>query len=349
MYKGGNFFELIFISSIIGLLSYSVLLQAPRMSVLRDYRSRLGLSYLDKTFRIKGTYSMKKLALISLITATALLNGCSMLHHHKKDLSPQPVNPDDSFAMQILKAGSNPLGFNIKDAEVDKDNYYSSITTPSLVGLGLLDNGLKGGLSGLGWGMLLDDEDSISRDDVHLIAWVPVDSLEALSQEELQQHIFEVVYKPLLDDFINSKENKHSKYPTKFLKYENGIYWVTGGACIGPFDVDKKNLSRECALISNPSIKLVRYATTEVGTPFEPEVKAKRYIVVSADSPYFKTMLLLPHIKSKRVFAYVPAYKYSTQKEALLKVGGKVMTPYISKQPYVLRNNKHNYFIKIKK
>lgn len=287
---------------------------------------------------------MKKLFVPAMAALALALTGCAS-KPAQIDPTPLPLNSTDSVAMQTLKSGFVNVPFDIDDAVVSSDAYQSKIGYGTSAGLGFLAHGGIGAIGGLGMAAIINAGGDPSSDWLHYIAWVPADNIDINDRAAIDEYLKTNYMKPAADAFIASDFNKNMDHPTEFVSYQNGTYKVKGGAC-WPIMHGKEKYG-ECTLFYGNVVGVVRYATPESGLPFEPEVKAKRYIVVRYSDANLNTAVMLPYLKSNMVSVYVPAMGYKAEHLNRFAPQDK---PIVSKDaPFVLNNGDMNFFIKVKK
>lgn len=286
-----------------------------------------------------------KNVLISAVAALSItMTGCAS----NKQIDPTPVKLDktDSFAMQVLKSGFDYVPFDIDDAEVAEDAYSNKVGYGASAGLGFLARGGIGALSGLGMSAIINAGGDIRKDYVHYIAWVPADNIDITDHAAINEYILLNYMKPAMDKFIASEHNKQMDHPTEFVSYAEGEYRVKGSSCWPVMHGSEK--FEECQMFWTQNIAPIRYADSSAGLPFEPEVKANRYIVVRLTDAFYGSVAALPYLNSNMVYAYVPAFGYKAEHLNRFAPADK---PLVSNQvPFIAgKNSEANFFIKLKK
>ena len=282
---------------------------------------------------------MKNVITASIISAGMFLTGCKSTP--PSDPSPLTLNAKDSFAMQVLKSGFDYVPFDIEDAEVPEDAYQNALDYGTSAGLGFLSGGLSGSLSGLGMAAFLNAGDNPQKGYIQYIAWVPADNIDIKDQSAIDSYIKKHYLKPALDSYIASKHNQNLERPAEFLSDAGGTFRVKGEMCyavkIGNPEYDG------CQIFWTQNTQPIRYATIDKGTPFTPSIKAKRYIVAKITDARFRSAVLLPHIKTDMMYAYVPTKTYEVE-----QINRLVAEPVIHREiPYIAGNKpKVSLFIK---
>lgn len=283
---------------------------------------------------------MKKIQIPVVALISLLLTGCS---NKPIDTTPIQLNKDESFAMQVLKSGFNTLPFNIPDAKLPESGYYDTLSYKAIHTLGLLANSGVGGLSSLG----LVASGGIEKDLIHYVAWVPADNIEITESDTINDYIYQHYLRPAVNAFVTSDFNLKMQHPTKLVNNNSKEIKVTGSAC-WPIAVADETDS-ECEIFTRENIAAVRYASVESGLPFEPTVKANRYIVVRITGN-FKSIGAIQHINSNMIYAYIPAIGDTTKLDRLNRFS-PTNNPIVSENlAYVIgADRKVNYFAKIQK
>ncbi|HHY0525241.1 TPA: hypothetical protein ACVU4L_001896 [Vibrio parahaemolyticus] len=286
---------------------------------------------------------MKKLFVPAMAALTLALSGCAS--NKAIDPTPLQLNTSDSVAMQTLKSGYDYVPFDIKDAVVAKDVYDNKVGYGASAGLGFLAGGGIGALGGLGMAAIINAGGNVQADFIQIIAWVPADNIDITNKAALDDYLKTNYLKPAADTFIASDFNKQMEHPTEFVSYKDGSYRVKGGACWPVMHGDAKY--GECNLFPKYSVDVVRYATKESGIPFNPDVKADRYIIVRLTDGLLNTATFLPFIETNMVSAYVPAMSYKAEHLNRFSPSDK---PLVSQDtPFVIRKGVPNFFVKVQK
>ncbi|MDW2323229.1 hypothetical protein R7127_23465 [Vibrio sp. 1159] len=285
---------------------------------------------------------MKKLFVPAMAALTLALSGCAS--NKAIDPTPLQLNTSDSVAMQSLKSGFDYVPFDIKDAVVAQDVYDNKIGYGTSAGLGFLAHGGIGALGGLGMAAIINAGGNVQADFIQIIAWIPADNIDITNKAALDDYLKTNYLKPAADTFIASDFNKQMEHPTEFVSYKDGSYRVKGGACWPVMLGDAKY--GECNLFPKYSVDVVRYATEQSGIPFNPDIKADRYIIVRLTDGLLNTATFLPFIKTNMVSAYVPAMGYKAEHLNRFSPSDK---PLVSQDtPFVIRKGNPNFFVKVK-
>lgn len=272
---------------------------------------------------------MKKLFTASVIATSLFLSGCMSAPKAPSDPSPIVLKPNDSFAMKVLKSGYDYVPFDIKDTKVPENAYQNTLNYGTSAGLGLLSGGLSGSLSGLGMAALMNLGGHPHKDYIHYIAWVPADNIDIKDTAAIDAYVKKNYLKPALDSYIASDYNQSLERPAEFLEDAEGIFRVKGELCFPV--MHGKDEYDGCQMFWKLGITPVRYATEKIGMPFTPSIKAKRYIVARITDARYRSAVLLGHIKTNMMYAFVPKLGYQAE-----QINRLVAKPVISeKVPYV--------------
>lgn len=253
--------------------------------------------------------TMIKLLRTTIATAAILaLSGCATTPI-EYDLTPKAVNENDSFAMQVLKSSYNPgLVFDLKDTELPEDAYQNVLNYSTSSAVGLVAGGALGALKGLGWAALFNSTSHPQLDYIHYIAYIPADDIDITDVDAINTYIKKNYIYPALESYIASDENKKLERPVEILDYANGEFQIKGEAChavqLGTPEYDG------CQMFWNQNTFYIRYATAETGLPFTPSIKANKYIVARIMEPRLRSSILLKHIKTDMMYAFVPGLGY---------------------------------------
>ncbi|EPR7484011.1 hypothetical protein ACU8KO_002636 [Vibrio alginolyticus] len=252
---------------------------------------------------------MKKILTSTIIAASMALTGCASTA--PSDPSPLVLNKDDSFALQVLKSGFDYVPFDIEDTEVPADAYQNAVGYGTSAGLGFLSGGGIGALGGLGMAAIINAGGNPQQDYIQYVAWVPADNLDISNKEGIDAYIKENYFKPALNSYIASEHNQKLDRPAEFLSESNGTFKVKGEVCY-PVEIGKPEYDG-CQMFWTQNTLPVRYATAEEGLPFEPSVKAEKYIVVRITDARYRSAVLLPFLQTDMMYAYVPALGYKAE------------------------------------
>lgn len=255
---------------------------------------------------------MIKFLRATIASATILaLSGCAT-SPKEIDLTPKAVNASDSFAMQVLKSSYNPgLVFDMKDTELPEDAYQNVLDYGTSSTIGLMAGGALGALKGLGWAALFNSSSHPHLDYIHYIAYVPADDIDITDYDAINSYIKKNYLYPALESYVASEENKKLERPVEILDYANGEFNIKGEACY-PLQYGTPNYE-SCQIFWNQNTFSIRYATAETGLPFKPSVKANRYIVARIVDLRLGSSILLKHIKTDMMYAFVPALSYRAE------------------------------------
>lgn len=252
---------------------------------------------------------MIKFLRTTIATAAILaLSGCATTPI-EYDLTPKAVNENDSFAMQVLKSSYNPgLVFDLKDTELPEDAYQNVLNYSTSSAIGLMAGGALGALKGLGWAALFNSTSHPQLDYIHYIAYIPADDIDITDVDAINTYIKKNYIYPALESYIASDENKKLERPVEILDYANGEFQIKGEACHA---VQHGTPEYEgCQMFWNQNTFYIRYATAETGLPFTPSIKANKYIVARIMEPRLRSSILLKHIKTDMMYAFVPGLGY---------------------------------------
>ncbi len=255
---------------------------------------------------------MIKLLRTTIASAAILaLSGCAT-SPKEYDFTPKAVNASDSFAMQVLKSSYNPgLLFDMKDTELPEDAYQNVLDYGTSSAVGLVAGGALGALKGLGWAALFNAPSHPHLDYIHYIAYVPADDIDITDYDAINSYIKKNYLYPALESYVASDENKKLERPVEILDYANGEFNIKGEACYA-LQYGTPNYE-SCQLFWNQNTLSIRYATAETGLPFKPSVKANRYIVARIVDLRLGSSILLKHIKTDMMYAFVPALSYRAE------------------------------------
>jgi hypothetical protein len=283
---------------------------------------------------------IKKIQIAVVVVMSLLLMGC---FREKIDSKPIPLNKDESFAMQVLKSGFHSLPFSISDANLPQSGYYDTLSYRAIHTLSLLANSGKTGLSRLG----LVASGSTEKDLIHYVAWVPADDISIIDTDAINDFIHQHYLSPAVNAFISSDFNLKMRHPTKLVNNKSIELKVAGASCY-PIKSGNENFD-ECKMFTSDNIVAVRYATLNSGIPFEPSIKANRYIVVRITGG-FRSIGAIQHINSNMIYAYIPA-KGNIEELKYLNRFSPSHNPIVSENlAYVIgKDRKVNYFAKIQK
>lgn len=260
----------------------------------------------------KKVSMVKKFIRTAITTAAILaLSGCAT-NPKEFDFTPKAVNESDSFAMQVLKSSYNPgLLFDMKDTELPEDAYQNVLDYGTSSAIGLMAGGALGALKGLGWAALFNTSSHPHLDYIHYIAYVPADDIDITDYDAINSYIKKNYLYPALESYVASDENKKLERPVEILDYANGEFNIKGEACYA-LQYGTPNYE-SCQLFWNQNTLSIRYATAETGLPFKPSVKANRYIVARIVDLRLGSSILLKHIKTDMMYAFVPALSYRAE------------------------------------
>ncbi|MGP4987866.1 hypothetical protein [Pseudoalteromonas nigrifaciens] len=260
----------------------------------------------------KKVSMVKKFIRTAIATAAILaLSGCAT-SPKEFDFTPKAVNESDSFAMQVLKSSYNPgLLFDMKDTELPEDSYQNVLDYGTSSAIGLMAGGALGALKGLGWAALFNASSHPHLDYIHYIAYVPADDIDITDYDAINSYIKKNYLYPALESYVASDENKKLERPVEILDYANGDFQIKGDACYAlPYETHDNDT---CQMFWNQNTLSIRYATAETGLPFTPSVKANRYIVARIVDLRLRSSVLLKHIKTDMMYAFVPGLGYRTE------------------------------------
>ena len=282
--------------------------------------------------------TMKKTQVPIILVVGLLLTGC---FNDPIDSAPIQLNKQESFAMQVLKSGFNTLPFKMPEANLPENGYYDTLSYTAIHTLGLSANSGIGGLSRLG----LVASGGTEKDLIHYIAWVPADNIAITDSKIINNYVHQHYLNPAVNAFITSDFNLKMQHPTKLVNNDSIEIKVSGDSC---WPITREDATYgECEMLSGENIVAVRYATEESGLPFEPTIKANRYIIVRI-TDNFKSIGAIQHISSNMIYAYIPSMGDTAQTEHLNRFSPRD-NPIVSKNiAYVIGDNrKVNYFAKI--
>ena len=294
---------------------------------------------------------MKNLIATAIIAST-LLTGCAKHTAIPVDRSPMELNKDSSFAMQVLKSGYSYVPFDIDDAEVSQDAYQNKVSYGTSAALGFLSQGGIGALSGLGLAAIINSGSNPSKGFIQYIAWVPADNIDINDKAAIDDYVKKNYFKPAVEAFMASDAAKNQPYPVEYLGYANGTFKMKGQACaVKIMSYMKKSpmYEKECAMFITGNTLPIRYASSQVGLPFEPSIKANRYIVVRIADTSLTSAGILPFLQTDMMYAYIPGPSAS-QGAILDGVNSLAPNTMVRYTPYVLGQGQKAYpFVKVKK
>lgn len=288
---------------------------------------------------------MKKI-LISTVLTALILSGCSntngVLDGYATDPSPQKVDYNDSFAMQLMKSAFVNLPDGLKDSKIKASELNTDrVGTSSMVGLGFLAGGGIGALRGLGWSMLINAGGEPDSKFVYYVAYVPADDINIDESKKVEQYVRDNYLAPAMDAYMDSEESKIIDPPAEIISNVDNVYKLKGAQCIPTL---KKTHERH--LYCDDPFEMVvanRYATIDKGMPFTPSVKADRYIVVRIVDTSLTSLAVAKNIKTDMIYAYIPSIEpyYS-------EIANKIHPDMLKKFPYIMGKDKATYpFVKI--
>lgn len=290
-----------------------------------------------------------------MAAVTLGLGGCSANSRYPLipiDQTPKQLDKSDSFALQVLKSSWEKIPFNIKDGEVPNAASYNSLSYATMGSLGLLSNGLFGGMSSLGLTFFMNTNTHPGVDRIHYVAWVPADDIDIKDLGAIRNYIHKHYFTPALEEFVNSDFNKNMKHPTTIVDDSTFETKITGDSCnpiVQWLGGDKFDYDSTCQLFWSGNVFPQNYATVESGIPFTPEVKAVRYIVVRITDINYLSVGVLAHLKSNMIHAYVPIGGYRALSEHLGRFAPKDEPIFHKTIPFVMSKNKtFNFFLKQK-
>lgn len=281
---------------------------------------------------------MKNLLLAGIAATSILLSGCSTTQK-EYDATPLKLNKNDSFAMQVLKSGFERVPFNIKDQELPEDAYQDVLSYGTSTSLGLFAGGGLGALKGLGFAALMNAGGDPNKDKIHFVAWIPVTDFDITNAMDARNYISKHYMEPALKAYIESDENKKSAVPSVYKDFSKGNLQIEGSACFD-FYLGKEALN--CKVLGGQGLWTIRYANESVGTPFEPSVKAEKYIVARFSDTLYRSAVLLKYLQTDMMYAFVPAFGHRTN-----NINKIVSDTAFRNTPYVMgKNNTRHFFIK---
>ena len=291
--------------------------------------------------------NMKRILAATMATIT--LAGCAS-KPVEIDPTPRSVNKNDSFAMQVLEAGwVDRVPFDIKDADFPEDATGTKYDYTSYATLGFLSNGLTGALGNTLIAGVMNAGGYPLADNIKWIFWVPADNIDINDKAAINDYIQSNYLKPALDEYISSPENTKMKEPLEFLGMEDGKLKVRGELCWAHYDEKPENEYWHTCYVVNNAPTAYRYATPDVGIPFAlgNSDHAKRYIVAGAYDTSNTSHILLPFIKSKMTYAFVPGQGHKAHR--YMRFTKEENRMFHDSIPYVVGMDKKVYpFIKTK-
>ena len=290
---------------------------------------------------------MNKILLVTTLAAT-LLSGCArhllVVDGQPSDPSPRSIDKNDSFAMQLMISGFDKTPNGLKDVEIDESAVDSDAVSYSVMtGLGLLSNGGLGALTGFGWATLLNSGTSYDSSYMYYIAYVPADNIDISETEKIEQYVRDNYIAPAMDAYMASDASKNIELPAQIISNVNNVYTLRGSQCL-PKQPKTQDRYYNCG---DPFEKVIanRYATIEKGMPFNPSIKANRYIVVRVVDTAMSSLGVAKNLQTDMMYAFIP--KLNAYKAELVN---EVIPNTIINNPYILGKDNAIYpFITIRK
>ena len=288
---------------------------------------------------------MNKILLATTLAAT-LLSGCATQKFEDvpRDPSPQSIDKNDSFAMQLMISGFDKIPNGLKDIEIDQSAVDADVVDYSVMtGLGLLSNGGLGALTGFGWAALLNSGANYDSSFIYYIAYVPADDIDISETRKIQQYVRDNYIAPAMNAYMASDASKNTEVPVQIISNVNNVYTLRGSICL-----PKLKKSRERHYNCNDPFESIignRYATIEKGVPFNPSIKANRYIVVRVVDSAMSSLGVAKNLQTDMMYAFIP--KLNGYHADLVN---EVIPNTIINNPYILGKDNAIYpFITIRK